>query len=137
MPDAIRLVDYFYIETSDKPGQGARILRHLKDAGVNLVAFHGFPRGRRAQLVFVPSDTAAFRAAGKRAGWKVVGPKKAFVIEGDDRVGVLVDYFTTLAEAKINVTATDAVSVGAGWFGAIIWVKARDVKRAAKVLGVG
>ena len=106
MPDTIRLVDYFYVETSDKPGEGARILSHLKNSGVNLVAFHGFPRGRRAQLDFVPSDPAAFKAAAKTARWKVVGPKKAFVIEGDDRVG------------------------------AIIWVKARDVKRAAKVLGV-
>lgn len=137
MPDTIRLVDYFYVETSDKPGEGARILSHLKNSGVNLVAFHGFPRGRRAQLDFVPSDPAAFKAAAKIARWKVVGPKKAFVIEGDDRVGALVDYFARLAEAKINVTATDAVSAGAGRFGVIIWVKARDVKRAAKVLGVG
>ena len=135
MPDTIRLVDYFYIETSDKPGEGARILNHLKEGGVNLVAVHGFPKGRRAQLDFVPSDAAAFRATAKGARWKVVGPKKAFVIDGEDRVGVLVDYFSRLAQAKINITATDAVSAGAGRFGAIIWVKARDVKRAAKVLG--
>ncbi len=137
MPDTIRLVDYFYVETSDKPGEGARVLSHLRDAGVNLDAFHGFPRGRRAQLVFVPSDPAALKAAAKQAKWKVVGPKKAFVIEGDDRVGALVDYYAKLAAAKINVTATDAVTAGFGRFGAIIWVKARDVKRAAKVLGVG
>ena len=137
MPDTIRLVDYFYIETSDKPGEGARILNHLQEAGVNLVAVHGFPKGRRAQLDFVPSDAAAFRATAKGARWKVVGPKKAFVIDGEDRVGALMDYFTRLAQAKINITAADAVSAGAGRFGAIIWVKARDVKRAAKVLGAG
>lgn len=137
MPDAIRLVDYFYTETSDRPGEGARVLGHLKGAGVNLVGFHGFPRGRRAQLVFLPSDPAAFKAAAKKANWKVVGPKKAIVIEGDDRVGALVEYFDRLAKAKINVTASDAVSAGAGRFGAIIWVKARDAKRAAKALGVG
>ncbi len=137
MPDTIRLADYFYVETADKPGEGARILGALRDAYVNLLAFHAFPKGRRAQLDFVPSDPAAFKAAAKNARWKVVGPKKAFVIEGDDRVGALVYYGTRLADAKINVTAMTAVVAGSGRFGAILWVKARDVKRAAKTLGAG
>ncbi len=137
MPDTVRLVDYFYIETSDKPGEGARVLGTLKDAGVHLLVFHAFPKGRRAQLVFVPSDPNAFRDSARKAKWKVVGPKRAFVIEGEDRTGALVDYFTKLAGAKINVTTTDAVAAGAGRFGAILWVKPRDVKRAAKVLGIG
>ena len=34
MPDTIRLVDYFYIEAPDKPGEGARVLSYLKEAGV-------------------------------------------------------------------------------------------------------
>jgi hypothetical protein len=52
MPDTIRLVDYFYLETSDKPGEGARILNQLKEAAVNLVAFHAFQKGggRRSTL---------------------------------------------------------------------------------------
>ncbi len=137
MPDAVRVLDYFYAEVSDKPGEGARALGALQDAGVNLVAFHAFPAGRRAQLDFVPSDSAAFRTAAKRAGLKIVGPKKAFVIDGDDRVGALVSFFAKLAAAKINVTAVSAVTAGAGRFGALLWVKPRDVKRAARVLGVG
>ena len=135
MPDTIRLVDYFYIEAPDKPGEGARALSYLKEAGVNLLAVHAFPKGRRSQLDFVPSDPAAFKAAAKAAKWKVVGPKRALLLQGDDRVGALVEYAAKLAEAKINVTAVDALAVGAGRFAAIVWVKARDVKRAAKVLG--
>ena len=137
MPDAVRLLEYFYAEASDKPGEGARVLTTLQDAGVNLVVFHAFPAGRRAQLDFVPSDPAAFKAAAKRARLRVVGPKKAFVIDGDDRVGALVSYFAKLGAAKINVTAASALAAGAGRYGAILWVKPRDVKRAAKVLGVG
>ena len=68
------------------------------------------PKGRRAQLDFVPSDPAAFKAAARAAKWKIIGPKKVFVIEGEDRTGALVDYFSRLAQVKINVTATDALA---------------------------
>lgn len=137
MPDAIRLADYFYVKVPDRPGEGASIFGHLKDAGVNLLAVHAFPEGRGTQVDLFPSDPAAFKAAARAAKWKVVGPKKAFLIQGEDRVGALVDYFSKLAAAKINVTATDALATGTGQFGAVFWVKARDVKRAAKALGVG
>lgn len=137
MADSVRGVDYFYIALPDRPGQGARVFGQLKDAGVSLLALHTFPKGRRAQVDFVPSNPAAFKAAAKAAKWKVVGPKKAFLIQGDDRTGALVGYFTKLGAAKINVTAADAVAAGGGRFGAILWVKGRDVSRAAKVLGAG
>jgi hypothetical protein len=135
MGERIRKVQYFYIMAPDKPGEGARALQTLKDAGVNLLAFSGFPAGKRAQLDFVPEDPAAFRAAAKKAKWKVVGPKVGFLIEGDDRTGVCAEILGKLAAVKVNVTATDAVVAGAGRFGAIMWVKARDVNKAAKVLG--
>ena len=63
MYDTVRLVDYFYIETPNKPGEGARVLEGLQRAGVNLIAFHAFPSGRRSQLVFIPSDPAAFKVS--------------------------------------------------------------------------
>lgn len=134
MAHSVRVAEYFYIDAANKPGEGARALGHLKEAGVNLLAFSGFPRGRRAQLDFVPSDPAAFRAAARRARWKVTGPKRCFLVEGDDRPGAVADIMAALAGAGINVTAIDAVCSGAGRFGAILWVAPRDVARAAKVL---
>ena len=135
MAESIRRVQYFYVMTSDKPGEGARALQTLKEAGVNLLAFSGFPVGKRAQLDFVPEDPAAFRAAARAAKWKVTGPKAGFLIEGDDRTGVMADLLGKLAAARINVTASDAVIAGAGRFGAILWVKPRDVNRTGKLLG--
>ena len=135
MPDTVRKVPYFYIMAPDKPGEGARALAVLREAGVNLLAFSGFPVGKRSQLDFVPADPAAFRAAAKRAKWKVTGPKAAFVVEGDDRPGAVAELLGRLAGAKINVTATDAVCAGAGRYGVLFWVKPRDVSRAAKILG--
>jgi hypothetical protein len=36
MPDIVKRVQYFYTEVPDKPGEGARILTMLTEAGVNL-----------------------------------------------------------------------------------------------------
>jgi hypothetical protein len=135
MADTIRVVDYFYVTAPQKPGVGAGLLAELSEAGVNLLAFTGFPSGRAAQIDFVPEDAAAFRAAARKAKWKVTGPKKALLAAGDDRPGVVAEMMRKLADAKINVTAIDAVCAGATRYGAILWVAPRDVTRAARALG--
>jgi len=136
MAETISRVDYFYIETPDKPGEAARALSTLKDAGINLLAFTGFPKGRRSQLDFIPADPAAFVKVAKKAGWKPSAKKSGFLIQGEDRPGAVADILAKLADAKINVTAVDAVCAGADRYGAILWVKPPDLKRAAKALGV-
>ncbi|RPI00333.1 MAG: hypothetical protein EHM71_17510 [Zetaproteobacteria bacterium] len=135
MAETIRLIDYFYTEVPDKAGEAARILGQLRDAGVYLLVFSGFPKGRKAQLDFVAPDVPAFKTAARKAKVKLVGPKKAFLIYGDDRVGVGAELLGKLADAKINITATQAIVAGGDRFGMILWVNARDVKKAAKVLG--
>lgn len=136
MVDTIRTAQYFKMEAPDKPGEFVRALGVLRGAGLNLLAFAGFPRGRRVQLDFVLSDPATFKAAAKQAKWKIKGPKTCFVAEGDDRPGAVANLLAPLAAAKINVTAVDAISSGAGRYAALFWVKPRDVKKAARALGV-
>lgn len=135
MADTVRVVDYFYITVPDKPGEGARALRTLKDAGVNLLAFSGFPQGRRAQMDFIPADPDAFRQAARKVRWKLVGPKRGFLVQGEDRVGAVAELLERLEPAKINVTAIDAVCAADGRYGAILWVAPKDVKKAATLLG--
>ena len=60
MADTIRIALYFYVETPNQPGVGAAMLATLRDAGVNLLAFSGFPSGRKAQI---KSSSCAARAA--------------------------------------------------------------------------
>jgi prephenate dehydratase len=55
MADTIRVVEYFYVVTPDKPGEGARVLHTLKETGVNLLALSGCPEGRRWQLDLIPA----------------------------------------------------------------------------------
>jgi hypothetical protein len=134
MADTIRLVEYFYITAPNRAGEGALALNMLKEAGVNLLAFSGFPQGRRAQLDFIPADPAAFKQAAKQAKWKVVGPKRGFLVQGDDRVAAVADVLERLGTAKINVTAIDALCTD-GRYGAIFWVAPKDVKKTAALLG--
>jgi hypothetical protein len=71
--------------------------------------------------------------ASKANKWKLVGPKRRFLIQGDDRTGAIADIVGKLADAKINVIAIDAVSTN-GRYGALCWVSPRDVKKAGRLL---
>lgn len=136
MAETIRQVDYYYSERPNKAGEACRALDALKQAGINLLAFSGFPSGRRAQLDFIPEDPAAFLQAARKAKLKLSPRKSGFLIRGEDRPGAICDVLAKLAGAGINVTAVDAVSAGEGRYGALLWVKPPDRKRAAKALGL-
>jgi hypothetical protein len=135
MADTIQRVEYFYLQVPNKAGEGSRFLTALHEAGINLLAFSGFPEGRGSQLDFVPADPTAFKQFARTAKWKLTGPKRVFLVSGEERVGAVAELHRKLAEAKINVTAIDAVCAGAGRYGAILWVAPRDVSKAAKLLG--
>src|SRR5256885_16021134 len=135
MADTIRRVSYYYTTISDKPGEGARLLETLRNAGVNLLAFHAFPSARKAQVDFVPSDGALLTAAAKGAKIKLSKPKTAFLIDGDDRVGALAGILSRLGAAKVNVTAGTRGCAGVGRHVANLWVKTAAVDKAAAAPG--
>jgi len=134
MVDTFRKVAYFAMDVPNKPGEGARVLGALADAGVNLLAFSGFPSGRKAQLDIIPEDVVMFKNAVKVAKIKTHAQKFGFLVQGDDRKGATADLLKMMAEKKINVTAIDAVSAGAGRYATIFWVGTKDVNKAAKAL---
>jgi len=134
MADRLRKVDYFYVMVPNTAGQGAKVLCGLAAAGVNLLAFSGFPSGGKGQLDIVPESSAKFRRAAKKMKLKVSARKTGFLLQGSDRVGAMTKTLRTLADAKINVTAMDAVTSGDGRFAAIFWVKQKKVAKAAKLL---
>ena len=137
MAEQIRRIDYYYVAVPDKPGEAARILSLLHQAGVNLLGFCGFPKGaRKAQLDFLPEDAAAFAKAARKAGLQLSKKKTGFLIQGEDQPGAVAVLVGKLSAAGINVTALQAIAAGAGCYGAILWVKAPDLRKAAKILGV-
>ena len=135
MSDKLRKVDYFYAMIPNTPGQGAKVMNGLADAGVNLLAFSAFPSGRKAQLDLVPESSAKLARAAKAMKLKLSAKKTGFLLVGDDRVGAVTGVLDKLAAAKVNVTAIDAVATSDGRFGALFWVKPRSVAKAAKLLG--
>jgi len=137
MADLIRTVQYFKVQIADKPGTLAGALAPLREAGVNLLAVHAFPRNRRTQVDVVPEDPTAFKNIAKVHKLKMQGPKMCLLVDGDDRPGALADLTDRLRLAKINMTSMTGLCAGQGRFGAILWVKPGDVKKAAKVFGIG
>jgi hypothetical protein len=135
MADVVRKVAYFTMDVPNRHGEAAKVVGALADAGVNMNAFSGFPRGKKAQIDFIPKDVKTFKKAAKAAKIKTGAQKTGFLVQGRDRKGAVANLLRTLAAQKINVTAIDAVSAGAGRYAAILWVKPKDIRRTAKVLG--
>jgi hypothetical protein len=135
MADEVRSLDYYYVTVPNVPGEGQRILSALKDSGVNLLAVLGFPEAGQSQLDLVPEDPEALKRAAEQAGVTLSEPKRAFLIQGDDRVGAVADTMEKLAQANINITAAAATGAGSGRYGMILWVSAADVEKAASLLG--
>ena len=136
MADQVRKANYCYLKVPHRAGQGVAVLTALADAGVNLIAYSGFPAGGgKAQLDFVAEDIGAIRRVARKNGWRVSPTKKCFVIRGEDRVGAVQRHLDKLARAGISVTAADGVTAGNRRYGVLLWVKPRDYARAARALG--
>jgi len=136
MADRVRKVSYTHMSVPNRAGNGAEILASLRDANVNLLAFHAFPgKPRMTQVDIVPQSMPALRGFARKNGWKLSSLKKGFLVTGEDQVGAAERHFARLAEARINVTANSAVAAGKGRYGMILWVRPKDYAKAARALG--
>jgi len=132
---AARRVSYVDIKVASRAGQGAAVLGAVAKAGIDLLAFTGFPdKGGISQIDLVTDDLAKVRRVAKANGWRLSSAKRGFLIQGRDRVGAVYRELAKLAKAGVNVTAVDAISAGRGRFGMILWVKPRDQAKAARAL---
>ena len=133
----IERVEYYYVMVPNKAGAGAKVFNVLKEHGVNLLAFNGFPVSeQQSQLDLVPSSGSALVAAAKKAGIKLVGPKVAFRILEWEHLGAVAEILGKLEQAGVNVTAMQAIDTGDWRFGAIFWVKQHDIDKAAQAMGI-
>jgi hypothetical protein len=119
----------------NRPGQGAMMLSAIAKDKLKLLAFTGFPNAGKAQVDFVPAKPVEFARAARKMGVKLGRAKTAFLVQGEDRVGALTRILNKLAQARINMTAMEAVTAGSGRYGAIFWVKQDKVARVSRLLG--
>jgi hypothetical protein len=87
----------------------------------------------RAQLEFIPEDSATFVAAAKQAKLRL-RKSTALYIHGEDRPGAIADILAKLAGARINVAAVQAVCGGGGSYGTIVFLPPDAARKAATVL---
>jgi hypothetical protein len=136
MATEITQVDYSSIILDDEPSAAAAALRALWDLGIGLVGYSEFPHGPgKSQVDLIAEDSAGLARAARDMGLSLSRQKTAFLICGEDKPGAAVaEILKRLAAAHIRVTSLQAVSAGAGRFGALLWVAPPDVETAGKVL---
>src|SRR6266566_4030021 len=92
MAETVQRVDYLYLSVPDAAGEGDRVLSALRDGQVNLLSYLGFPAGDgRSQLDLVAEDAESLRTALEQTGMTPSETKHALLVQGDDRVGAVVE----------------------------------------------
>ncbi|UCD24850.1 MAG: hypothetical protein JSW51_02730 [Gemmatimonadota bacterium] len=135
MISSVADVEYFSIVVADKPGEARKLLEFLSEKSVNLLALTAFPLSEgESRIDFFPEDPATLKEAAEDANVSLVGPRRAFLIQGEDKIGALYDFHLKLSNAGINVHASMGVVDGTGRFGYMIWVDPADHEQAAQVL---
>jgi len=133
----VRRIDYFYTTVKDKPGEAYKLLSQLAASDINLLAFgitpdaHGY-----TSLTLFPESVEELARLAAGGGHTLVGPQRAFLIQGDDELGALVEIHRALGDAQINIYAGNGVTDGAGSFGYVLYVKPEDYEQAARLLRV-
>ena len=135
MASRVQKVNYCYTRVAARAGQASKILNALKDEGINLSAFIGFPVGKgKAQIDLISNNLKDIRRVAKKNGWRLSKTKKGFLVQGDDAPGAACKVLDKLSKEKINITAASAATAGKKRYGMMIWVKAKDYARSARLL---
>jgi len=134
----VRPVDYFSGTVASDAQQAHEWLSGIADAGVNLLAFCAVPSSSgHTQLTLFPDDSDRFLEAIQDGPLEFEGPQKAFLVQGDDRLGAAAQVYGLLAGAGVDVYSATGVTDGRGGFGYVIYVRPADFERARQALASG
>jgi hypothetical protein len=135
MNATVQAVSYFYATVPNEPHDASRLLSRLAEAGVNLLAFAAIPLGpEHTQLVLFPDDPQGLMQISLNVGFTLTGPQRAFLVQGDDRLGAIADIYGKLSEIGVSVYASTGVTDGRGGFGYILYVRPESFGRAEEAL---
>ena len=123
-------VTYFKAKVEDKPGALLALAKNLKAKNLGLVSLKGAGQG---DILVVAKNTDDLRNEWKASG-ALVEEGTAFFLSGQDKTGALLASLEALANAGVNIVATEAIAVG-GRYGAVLWVAPSDLEKTAQALG--
>lgn len=131
----IRPVEYYYTTVLEAGEAACNWLSTIAEAGVNLLAFSATPVGpSHTQLTIFPDDPYQLKIAAARSGLTLTGPNRAFLVQGDDRLGAIAEIHRKLYQAGVDVFASMGITDGAGRFGYLLYVAERDFAKALRAL---
>ncbi len=137
MAEIIRKVEYFCVNVNDQPGEAYRLLARFRRRNINLLAVNVFSSAPgESQLDFFPENPGELMEAAKELNAELIGPKTAFLIQGEDKIGALADVYRKFHDANINIHAANGACDGEGHYSYILWVRGPDQKAAEKALGI-
>ncbi len=134
----ILAVEYHTLLVEDKPGVAYEILADLFAEKVNLLAFSVTPAGSTdsSQITLFPESANRLLRTAAKKSLNLTGPERAFLIQGDDQLGALMEIHKKLFDAGINIHSSNGVTDGRGGYGYTLFIRPEDYQRAAQVLGI-
>jgi hypothetical protein len=137
MAISVRSVEYYYATVRDELGAAYRVLAHLAERGVSLLAFTAVPSGPSiAQFTLFPEDPGTFLEESRTAQLPLDGPHHALLVQGDDEFGALAKVHERLFAAGVDIYASSGVTDGRGAFGYVIYVREDQIGKATEALGL-
>ncbi|MBI4565671.1 MAG: hypothetical protein HY716_13335 [Planctomycetes bacterium] len=129
MPVKIRTE--FIVSFPNRPGELNKVLEAMAKAGVNVLAFCGWPEGEGSKVSFVPDHDEKARKTLSSAG---LNARESTVVcfTGPSGQGSGTKLTSKLAKAGINIEVSYATTVGEGEALAVLGVK--DVEAALKAI---
>ncbi|MDP2886258.1 MAG: hypothetical protein Q8P51_14685 [Ignavibacteria bacterium] len=132
MPN-VKRVAYFKAKIEDKPGALLALAKDLKEKKLDLIALKGVGQAGQGEILVIAESPDKLREAWKASG-VLVEEGTVFFLSGTDTTGALVTSLDAIANAGVNIVATEAIAVG-GKFGAVLWVSPEDLDKTAQALG--
>ncbi len=127
-------IDILTYKLQAKPGALAKVFASFREAKVNVVATWAYQLGpNEAQGHVYASDTAKAKDVLTKIGAE---PKieQACYFEDIDEVGRYAALLKKIADAGINLEATDAFAIG-GKFATVLFANQKDIPKLCQTLG--
>lgn len=127
-------VTYFKTVVQDKPGALLAVLKDLKAKNVGLVGLKASgSQPEQTEVYLIAKKPDKLRDALKSLS-VMFEEGTSFFVRGADKTGALVKTLEAVANAGVNITASNAMAVG-GSYGFFIQVAPADVEKTATALG--